>query len=130
MGAQLVEWLRGRARTSCGLVDSCTVNSTTSGIRRATLQYVRSCVEESSPTDENPEAFLREVLRGAGEGTGDYAISREAPQGALATFKSSKVGLSDDLALAPRVEILLPESAAHFLKNIKPHCDGFDIIVE
>ena len=81
-----INWLSGTAGCRGQHVDGATYNSCSSVLQRDTQARIVSAVTSFVPTDEAPEASLREVLRGTGADGDSYATGGELPQGALASF--------------------------------------------
>ena len=114
-----INWLSGTAGCRGHHADSGTVNSVSSELKRDTLARVAGAVQEFVPTSETPEASLKEVLRGTGADGDSYATGGELPQGALASFRCSKLVLSDDLSSAPMAHTLLPDEVADCLNDVE-----------
>ena len=116
-----LNWLSGAAGTSSrgGHSDGRTHNSPTTQAQRETLDDVLGAVKDFTPTGEAPEASLREVLRGTGVDGSCYAADGELPQGALASFRFSKLVLADDLCGDPRAASFLPPLVADRLNDIQ-----------
>ena len=114
-----LNWLSGAAGSRGDHADGRTRNSPTTQAQRETLDDVLGAVKDFTPSGEAPEASLREVLRGAGGDGSSYITDGELPQGALASFRFSKLVLADDLRGAPQASSLLPPQVADRLNDIQ-----------
>ena len=114
-----LNWLCGTAGKRGDHSDGRTPNSPISLLQREVRTDILDAVKAFTPTDEAPEASLREVLRGTGSDGSCYIADGELPQGALASFRFSKLVLADDLRGAPMASSLLPPAAADRLNDLQ-----------